>query len=132
MGYWEKVTGVGTQDVTFTSTGNTVGSGATVNHNIPGFANRALVHNIQLNETTGTPTGLYDIKIYKKDTFAAADLIYQVDDINPATGPPNWEDTLPWFQLDDDDTAELHISIHNKDGADAGIYDITIRMERYD
>ncbi len=132
LGYYEKVTGVGTQDVNFSSTGNVVAASTTVNFNIPAFANRALVHNIQFNEITGTPTGTYDIKVYKKDTFAAAELIYQVDDIDPTAGPPNWEDTLPWFQLDDDDTAELHVSINNKDGSDSGTYDITVRMERFD
>lgn len=131
IGYYEKVTGAGTQDLSFSSTGNVVAASTTVQFDLSGFANRALVHSIQFEETTGSPILKYNVKVYSKDTFLAADLLYQVDNIDPAIGPPNWLDTLPWFQVDDDDSAEMHISIENLDATFSGTYDITVRMERF-
>jgi hypothetical protein len=72
------------------------------------------------------------VKAYRKDTFLAADLEYQLDNADPAIGPPNFTDTLPWMHIDSDDTAELHISINNTDATQSGTYDITVRMERFD
>tara|TARA_R110000772_G_scaffold267971_3_gene393610 strand:- start:41062 stop:42933 length:1872 start_codon:yes stop_codon:yes gene_type:complete len=129
LGYWEKVTGVGSQDFTFTSVGNSGPAGVT-QFNLPGFVNRGLVHSFTANETSGTPTLGYNIKTYKKDTFVAGDLTYQVDGILPGGGPPNWVDTLPYVEIDEDVSAELHMTIENLD-ASTGTYDITIRMERF-
>jgi hypothetical protein len=131
LGYWDKVTGVGTQDFVFTSIDNDVAANTTVEFNIPAFGNRGNVHEVIITETGGLVSLKYDVKTYKKDTFLAADLTYQVDDIDPGVGPPNWRDTQPWVTVDDDGTAELHISIFNKDLGNIGTYDITIRMEKY-
>lgn len=131
LGYWDKVTGVGTQDITFSSTGNAVAAATTTQFNLTGFLNRGLIHSVTINETTGNPTTSYDVKFYGKDTFLAADLQYQLDNVDPTAGPPNVVDTLPFFYQDLDGTAELHMSINNKDVTNAGSYDITIRVERF-
>ncbi|MHA2265410.1 MAG: hypothetical protein ACXAEN_23730, partial [Candidatus Thorarchaeota archaeon] len=131
VGYWEKVTGVGTQDFSFTHT-EVVAANTTDTLNLTAFANRGLIHEIIINETGGLVVLKYDVKVYTKDTHLAANLAYQVDDIDPAVGPPNWRDTQPWFYVDDDDTNELHLTINNKDLTNSGTYDITIRMERFD
>jgi hypothetical protein len=114
LGYWEKVTGVGTQDVTL---------------NVAGFANRMLVHSITFVKNTGTATGTSDFTAYRKDTHLAADLEYQLDDISPAS---TTVDTLPWMHIDDDDTAELHYKMTNNDATNTITWDITIRGERFD
>lgn len=127
VGYWEKVTGAGTQEVAFSSTGNVVGAGATVQFNLPGFVNRGMSYKITITETTGTPTAVYHVNAYSKDTFLSADLQYSVTDIDPATPFVDYR-TINW--RDKDGSAELHIQIENTDAA-SGTYDIVIEAERF-
>jgi hypothetical protein len=44
MGYWERVSGAGTQDVAFSSLGNNVSASTTTNFNLTGAWNRALMN----------------------------------------------------------------------------------------
>jgi hypothetical protein len=129
LGYWEKVTGVGTQDVTLAHTTVSIAALGTTTVNVAGFANRMLVHSITFVKNTGTATGTSDFTAYRKDTHLAADLEYQLDDISPAS---TTVDTLPWMHIDDDDTAELHYKMTNNDATNTITWDITIRGERFD
>jgi hypothetical protein len=128
LGYWETVTGVGSQDVNFTHT-EVVAANTTNTVNVAAFANRMNVHSISFTETGGSAVTGSDFTAYRKDTHLAADLEYQLDDISPALGAV---DTLPWFHIDDDDTAELHFKLFNKDVTNSATWDIVIRGERFD
>jgi hypothetical protein len=88
-----------------------------------------LIHSINFTKNTGSATGLSDFTAYRKNTHLAADLEYQLDNIDPASGAT---DTLPWMHIDDDDTAELHYKLKNNDATNAITWDITIRGERFD
>lgn len=126
LGYWSRVTGVGTQSVTFTSTGNNVAANTTTEFNLPAFANRALIHKFTLTETGGLPTADTEVRLYKKDTFLADDLLYEVETINPASP---YTDLVPTWVEDGDLTKELHIEIFNSDATQAAVYTVEIEME---
>jgi len=128
LGYWEKVTGVGTQDIVFQSAGNSAAVSTTTQFNTAGFANRALAHKITINETSGLPSAFYHVKLYKKDTFLEADLLYHVQNIQPGTP---FVDFLPVWLSDDDLTAELHMAVTNDDALNAAVVSITIEAERF-
>ena len=128
LGYVETVTGAGTQSVSFSALGNTVAAVTTTQFNLTGFINRGLVHKFTIEEVGGLVAGNYNIKAYSKDTFLAADLLYQVDAITVAAP---WVDHIPTWFSDADLTAELHISIENLDATDTGTYDITVDLERF-
>lgn len=131
MGYMVKVTGVGSQTKDFSSTGNTVGAATTTNFNKTGFVNRGLVYNLTMTETGGTMTGTYDIEVYKKDTFLAADLLYSAQNIDATANSRVYTDRLPFMYLDGDSTSELHIKIRNDDGAQSGTWTIVITAEQF-
>jgi len=128
MGYWEKVTGVGTQDVAFSSLGNDVVASTITDFNLTGAWNRALMNKIIIDEVNvGNPTAVYHVKIFDKDTFLAADLRYHVTDIDPNI---QFIDRRVIMIKDLDLTAELHIQIQNTDGGSTATFDITIEAER--
>lgn len=127
IGYWEKVTGVGSQLVSFSSTGNAVAASTTTQFNLTGFINRGQTYRITIQETTGNPTAVYHVKMFTKDTQLAADLQYHVTDIDPAS---DFVDYRMIGYRDLDGSAELHIEIQNTDAGQAGSYDITIEAER--
>jgi len=128
LGYWEKVTGVGTQDIVFQSAGNSAAVSTTTQFNTVGFANRALAHKITINETSGNPSAFYHVKLYKHDTFLEADLLYHVQNIVPGTP---FVDYLPVWLSDGDLTAELHMAVTNDDGGNEAVVSITIESERF-
>jgi len=130
-GYMVKVTGVGSQTKSFSSTGNTVAAATTTNFNKTGFINRGLVYNLTITETGGTMTGTYDIEIYKKDTFVAGDLLYSAQNIDATASSRVYTDRLPFMYLDGDSTSELHIKIRNDDGAQSGTWTIAITAEQF-
>lgn len=125
-GFFAKVTGVGTQDKTFISASNTVLASSTVNFNLLGFVNRGLIHRFYIEETSGSPLSVYNIKVYSEDTFT--NVLYQIDSIDPTLDP--FIDTLPFFYYDSDSTSELHISIENTSSL-TGTYKIIIRSEQF-
>jgi hypothetical protein len=127
LGYWEAVTGVGTVDQAFSAVTGSLATGTT-NLNLTGFVNRGLVNKITIQETTGTPTAVYHVKVFDKDTFLAADLRYHVTDIDPAS---DFLDRRVIMMKDKDDTAELHIQIDNTDASN-GNWTITMEVERLD
>jgi hypothetical protein len=81
-----------------------------------------------VTETGGLVVGSYAIEVFSKDTFMDEDLLYKATGINPAT---DFEDWLPWFCRDADETGELHVRITNNDSANPGTYELTIRAEQF-
>lgn len=130
-GYFAKVTGVGTQTKTKTYTGNTVNAASNQTFNKTAWVNRGLVYNLTLTETGGTSTGTYDVEVYKKDTFLAADLLYKAVAISSTANSRVYTDRLPWMYLDSDSTSELHIKIINNDGAQNMTFTIAITAEQF-
>lgn len=130
-GYMVKVTGVGSQTKAFSSAGNTVASTVTTSFNKTGFINRGLVYKLIITETGGTMTGTYDVKIYAKDTFLAADLLYSALAISAVADSRIYTDRLPFMYLDDDLTSELHIKITNNDGAQSGTWTFALTAEQF-
>lgn len=130
-GYMVKVTGVGSQVKSFSSAGNTVAAATTTNFNKTGFLNRGLVYNLTITETGATMTGTYDVEIYKKDTFLAADLLYSAQNIDATAGSRIYTDRLPFMYVDGDSTSELHVKIKNDDVTFSGTWTIAITAEQF-
>ncbi|RJR45461.1 MAG: hypothetical protein C4567_03135 [Deltaproteobacteria bacterium] len=128
IGYLEKVTGVGTQDISKTWPDLALGAGTTVDFNLTGFINRGLAHYLKIRETGGTATGIYDLHLYGRDTFLDADLLYKAEGIDPAA---DFEDWLPFWLQDKDFSRELHARIINHDGVNAGTYEMTLAAEQF-
>lgn len=128
VGYFAKVSGVGTQDRDFISASNTVPAATQTNFDLTSFVNRGLVHKFTIEETTGNPAAGYDLKLFGSDSFASSTLLYQVDAISPATP---YTDSLPFWVEDVDLTSELHMQINNTDGGNAGVYSVTIDLEQF-
>lgn len=130
LGYYIKVTGVGTQTKDKSWTGNAVLAGATTQFNKTSFVNRGLIYTIKLTETGGTTTGLYDVNIYSKNTFLAADLLYSAVGIDSTLNSRIYTDRLPWMYLDNDSTSQLHIKITNS-SAQNGTWTIQLIAEQF-
>jgi len=130
-GYFKKVTGTGSRRDTFQSAGNVATANTTTSFNLTAFINRGLVHTLKATETGATMTGLYDLEIYAKDTFAAADLLYKAADVDPAASSRVYTDRLPWFYEDLDATVELHIRIVNKDATNNGTFTFDLISEQF-
>jgi hypothetical protein len=128
LGYFEKVIGVGTQDRTFTPPPITVPASSNAAVNQTSFMNRGLVHYLKVAETGGLVFGTYAIEIFARDTFQDEDLLYKAVGIRPDL---DFEDWLPWFCRDADETSELHVRVTNHDGAKSGTYELTIRAEQF-
>lgn len=131
QGYLVKVTGVGTQTKNFSSSGNAVTASTTTNFNLTSFLNRGLIYKLQITETGGLVTGTYDVKIYAKDTFLAADLLYQASGIDPTASSRIYTDAMTWMCLDSDSTSELHIKITNNDGSNTATFTIALTAEQF-
>ena len=131
MGYYKRVTGVGSQTKDKSWTGNTVNSSSSQSLNKTDFVNRGLVYKLKITETGGTSTGTYDVAIYSKDTFLAADLKYSALGISSTASSRVYTDNLPWMYLDDDSTSELHIKITNNDGAQNMTFTIQLVAEQF-
>jgi len=128
QGYYKKVTGVGTQDRTFVKSGIIVAASGNTQTNAIDFLNRGLCHYLKVEETGGLVTGTYNIEIFAKDTFLAADLLYKAELINPAE---DFEDWLPFWVNDADETSELHVKITNNDTGNQGTYTVTLKCEQF-
>ena len=125
-GYFKIILGVGTQNVSFASSGLAVPANSAVDFNLTGFNNRSLIHYFKIEEVADLITGDFDVEVFKNDTFGV--LEYKLvgihfDDV--------YEDYEPWMHEDGDDTSELHIRITNKDLTQAATFDINIRCEMF-
>jgi hypothetical protein len=110
----------------FTSSGHNVALSTATNFNLTSFVNKGFTYKITVDETAGLVTGTYDLEFYAKDTFLAADLLYQVTGIDPTTAAPNWSDQLPIWLQDEDASTELHMRINNTDTGNQGTYTVTV------
>jgi hypothetical protein len=110
----------------FSSAGHNVALSTATNFNLTSFVNKGFTYKITVDETAGLVTGTYDLEFYAKDTFLAADLLYQVTGIDPTTAAPNWSDQLPIWLQDEDASTELHMRINNTDTGNQGTYTVTV------
>ncbi len=131
LGYYIRVTGVGTQKLAFSSAGNVATMNTTTQFNKTGFMNRGLCYLLKLTETGGTVVDPYDVYIYTKDTFLAADLVYSAVGIDPTASSGVYQDRLPFFYTDDDESAELHIKIINSDVTHNGTFTFELTAEQF-
>jgi hypothetical protein len=131
LGYYIRVTGVGTQTKAFSSASNVATANTSTSFNKTGFVNRGLVYLLKLTETGGVSTGTYDIEIYGKDTFLAADLLYQATGINSTANSRIYTDRLPFMYLDSDNTSELHIKIINHDATQNMTFTFAVTCEQF-
>jgi len=127
LGYFEKVTGVGTQDKSFSRDSLAVPAGSAVQFNLPTFCNRGLVHYLKVEETGGLLAGNYNLELHGKDTFDS--LLYKAEGISPS---PAFEDWLPFWVQDYDRSRELHLKIRNNDLDHQGTFKITLNFEMFD
>lgn len=121
------------QSHNFTSA--SVAGGANSDNNRTGLP--SLLNIVKILVTQDAPGGTFDFKVFKKDTFLAADLLYFADDVAPAlyypmdisSGSPAEAEEGPPIPYDDEDgTGELHIRITNNDGV-AHTYTVTMLYE---
>ena len=110
VGYFEKVTGVGTVAKETIETGITVPARGSTNVNITGGCNRGLAHYLKVTETGGLMTGTYNLELYADDAFTT--LLYKAINVIPTLV---YEDYLPFWLRDLDGTSELHVKITNND-----------------
>jgi len=131
LGYFQRVTGVGTQTKTKSYTGLAVSAASSQTFDKTAFLTRGLIYNLTITETGGTMTGTYDVEIYAKDTFLAADLLYQAVAIDATAGSGVYTDRLPFMYLDSDSTSELHVKIINNDGSFGGTFTLDLTAEQF-
>lgn len=77
---------------------------------------------IKVTVMSGSVTD-FDIAIFEKDSFLAADKRYEAKGLNSTD---NWEDDLEWTYIDDDATKEVHFKITENTGG-PGTYNIQLR-----
>ena len=131
LGYYIRVTGVGTQTKAFSRASNVAAANTSTNFNKTSFVNRGLVYLLKLTETGGVSTGTYDINIYAKDTFLAADLLYSATGISSTANSRIYTDRLPFMYLDSDNTSELHIKITNNDATNSMTFTFALTCEQF-
>jgi hypothetical protein len=94
----------------------TIAATATGSYDLTGYFNRGIIHTIKITENHADgATGTYDVRLYKKDTKVAADLMYSVDAIDPTANGRVYQDDVVVYYRDDDATDELHLQIDNND-----------------
>lgn len=77
---------------------------------------------IKVTVTAGVVTD-FDIAVFEKDTFLAADKRYEAKGLNSVD---NWEDDIEWSYTDDNAMKEVHLKITENAGG-PGTYDIQFR-----
>lgn len=125
-GYFRKVTGVGTVHKETTQTGIAVAAGGSTTVNITGCCNRGLAHYLKVSETGGSLAGTYDVEFYADDGFTA--LLYRAAGIYPSA---DYEDMLPFWLQDTDQTSEIHLKITNHDATNAGVFTVAVQYEQF-
>lgn len=125
IGYFANVVGVGTQEKSFSSTGNDVAASSTVDFEITNFMNRGLVHYFKVEETGGLVTGTYDLHLYDDD---GGNLLYKLEGVDPSAA---YEDYMPFFVKDATDASTMFLRIINNDGSQTGTYSVTVIAEQF-
>lgn len=116
----------GTEYLEFNTSTLTVPATATVEFNAENFCNRCLIHKITI--TPSGITGTYDFSIYEHSGFSAAQLVYDLLEVNPASP---FIDRLPFFYVDYNNESKLHIKITNWDAVSSGDFDVNIIAEKF-
>lgn len=124
--------GGGSTDFNKVSAGHVVNATLTGSFDLTGYFNRGLVHTIKITETGGVSTGTYDVRLYSKDTFLAADKQYGVDAIDSTLNGRVYQDDLVVFYRDADGTDELHLQIDNNDATQNMTFTIEIDAEVFE
>ena len=107
-------------------TTGSINAGATSTINITSFCNKAILKQIIVSASASTD---FDIELYEKDAFGAADLIYQNIDNNLYM---NDAPITSLDYLDIDSSSELHIKIINTDSSNASTFTIKIKYVKVD
>lgn len=129
LGYFKQIVGVGTQNKAFTQTGLSAPQNATTEFELTGFVNRALIRHFEIVQTGPTLGTTFEVRVYGKDTFLAADLQYEVVTI-PGDGTV-WKDILPWFYCNEDGNKKLYMTIKNNAADIDGTFDLVIKAEQF-
>jgi len=127
QGYYERVTGVGTQERTCSRAGITVLAADSTTLNLTGECNRGLAHYLKVEETGGLISGVYDIEFYRYDTFSG--LLYKATDIDPRGAA--YEDFVPWWIADGDSSSELHVKLINHDASNQAVFSLDLVYEKF-
>ncbi len=126
QGYVVEKTGAGTTKVDTTFGSMVVAASSNVEFDQTGWIDRGLIWLLETSNT-GMTAGTYDVEIYAKDTFLAADLLYKATGISFSG---MFADSLPFFYEDADATEELHVKIINN-GTGTGTYSVRLKTERF-
>jgi hypothetical protein len=122
--------GSGLLDSNFSFTNNTVPA-ATNNEqfNLTGFMNRGMTYKIDISKASGAGGGAetFDVRLYERDTFLAADLVFSQDAIVASAGLIF---RVVTHLKDLDGTSELHLEIDNNDGVNSIDIDVVIDAEQ--
>ena len=99
-----------------------VGSGGgTATSNVTTWFNEGIIIRIRLVASANTVQTT--LEFYAKDTFMAADLLYQATNVDAWNNA--YIDLVPDYYTDDDVSAELHVKITNN-GANPASYDLEV------
>ncbi|RJR37192.1 MAG: hypothetical protein C4567_13135 [Deltaproteobacteria bacterium] len=126
QGFLEKVTGVGTQEKTFSQDNISCPANSQVNLTLENFVNRGLVHYFKIEETSGLPTNVFDVHLYADSSFST--LLYKVENIGPGTP---FEDWLPFWAYDAGREKKLRLRLINHDASHAGTFSLTVTAEQF-
>jgi hypothetical protein len=126
LGFYEAVHGVGTQVKAITQSNINVAANSHTDVTINNFCKRGLAHYLKAEETSGTPTGLFDVEMYAD--AALTRLLYKAINLDPAAP---FEDWLPFWVFDHEGKRDLRLRVVNKDTANAGVYTVTVEAEQF-
>jgi len=113
----------------YTWTGLTVAAGSSATFDLTGFVNAAWCWRLEVTETGGGATGLFDVEMHATDLFDGTEtngrLLYKAEGIDPA-GPFIDQGG---FQYEDQDAARtLHIRLTNHDAVNQATFSVTITV----
>ncbi|MBW1953575.1 MAG: hypothetical protein JRI66_10910 [Deltaproteobacteria bacterium] len=127
LGYFEVIYGVGTQEKTLTQDNLNVAADTTQDFTLENFCNRGLCHYLKIQETSGNPSGTFDIHLYADAAFSI--LLYNAEGLIPADGA--FEDWLPFWVYDSGQERKIRVRIVNHDPGQAGTYFLTLKAEQF-
>ncbi|HXH10792.1 MAG TPA: hypothetical protein VNP04_13650 [Alphaproteobacteria bacterium] len=135
IGYYDYVTGAGTQRLSGTQTGLGVAASTGSNTTLtsPGFAaamRRGLVYYLETSGSMGSGS-LYDVEFYKSASGAASQvvshLLFQAKNIDASAA---YITRLPWYYEDSNSNTQVHLRISNN-GMVSGAFSVLMVAEQY-
>ncbi|MBW1954010.1 MAG: hypothetical protein JRI66_13190 [Deltaproteobacteria bacterium] len=127
LGYFEIIYGVGTQGKSIEQTNMQVPADSSQDFTLENFCNRGLCHYLKIQETSGNPSGTFEIHLYADAAFSI--LLYKAEGIIPADGA--FEDWLPFWVYDSGQERKIRARIVNHDPGQAGTYSLTLKAEQF-